>query len=158
MREPLVAAQVKQRNLMLPLNSYLWSIQSKGCSLLSDNKKKFADIGQRAREQSHFSPGIITRDLSSCLVSYRTELQECIPMEYFLCISCEPKGRIGKKILWKLNPMKFLWQSSNPKGAKYLPLWKNYRRCRPPFAQLFPCIPCSKFFKSLPLPRSQSGS
>jgi len=45
-------------------------------------------------------------------------------MEYFLCISCEPKGRIGKKILWKLNPMKFLWQSSNPKGAVSTPTEK----------------------------------
>ena len=27
------------------------------------------------------------------------------------------KGKNRKKILWKLSPMKFLWQSSNPKGA-----------------------------------------
>ena len=117
MREPLVAAQVKQRNLMLSflkLNNYVWSIHSR--RLKSDTKKKSAQtelrkISRHARKLSNSSELV-----RSCLFSYGTELQECNPMEYFLAFPVNQRKVQGKKILQQLNPMKFFCQSYNPNG------------------------------------------
>ena len=96
MREPLVAAQVKQRNLMLSffkLNNYAWSIQSK--RLQSDTKKISTD-----RAANDLSLRQETFQEFRALVYF--PMKWAIGMKSYgiiPCLSCEPKESVGRNPL-----------------------------------------------------------